>query len=85
MAGSLGYCDDLDPIGLHSIEDQICSDWPEENREGSQVFAPVSYAGGLSERLEGVEKFVDPAIRRVEVVLCDVLPNLVEIQLSVDT
>jgi len=45
----------------------------------------MSYAGSLSKQLEGIEELFDPEIRRVGVVLCDVFPNLVKIQLSVDT
>jgi hypothetical protein len=42
----------------------------------------MAYRGSLSEQMEGVEQLADPAIRRVEVVLSDVLPYLVEIKLA---
>ena len=45
----------------------------------------MAHPGSLGERFEGVEERTDPVIGCVEVVLGDVVPNVVQIQLGGNT
>jgi hypothetical protein len=49
-----------------------------------RFFALMARARVLGERFELVEELRDPAVCGVEVVASDVLPDFVEVQLSVD-
>src|SRR5665213_3887373 len=53
--------------------------------EGGQVLAAVRHAWGLSEQFKCIEQFFDPAIGSIDIVRSDVFPDIVQIEISVNT
>ena len=57
------------------VNDEVCADRPEENGKPGEVFTFMTHARILSERFKRFEKFGDPAVRSVDAVPGDVIPN----------
>jgi hypothetical protein len=84
ISGALRHRHDLEGTRFGAINHEVSADGPEQNREGGQVFSPVSHAGGLAEGLKRIEQFFDPAIGGVDIVRRDELPDIVQIEFRIN-
>jgi hypothetical protein len=75
----------LDVSSLDAVDDYVSANRPEQDRQGSQILARMPHAGRSGKRLERIEEPRDPTISGVQAVLCDVLPDSIQIKLSVSS
>jgi hypothetical protein len=78
----LGYSHDFNLPAMFAIDDKVGGYGPKQDFVIGEVLACMAHSGIASQSLERVKELVNPAIRRVNIVLGDVLPNLIEIEIG---
>ena len=61
------------------VNDQVGANWPEQHGVISQIGACVANTRIACEHVKCIEEFFNPAISSVDIVLCDVFPNFIQI------
>ena len=79
---ALGNGHNLDELILKAVENQVCAHRPEEDGISGKILALVTHSGVSGQFVKSVEELVDPAVGGCNVVLGDVLPDLVQVQIG---
>jgi hypothetical protein len=66
---------------LDAVENQVCIEGPEKDGIVGNVLSLVADSWISRDSLKGIEEFPNPALGSVNVVVSDVFPNLVQVQL----
>jgi len=67
--------DNLNAIGITTVDNQIGIYWPEAHTLQCQVRPRVSSLGPRGELLEGFKKLVDLSFRRLDIIDSDEIPD----------